>query len=230
MSKVSRFMAVALVAQGSLQSPRPRGSTTGDCSLAAVLRRTWFRTSTTLRASKFSGATISPNWRGGSVSTPKPATWIRANSRGTLPVIGAVETKPRGCGDRAWREYMVAPQWELLGRLGYDFGDDDGVMVGIGGGYILNKNLKLRLEYVMRGYRRLAAVQRRLLSLVNAGPGSEPARFFRRKKALGTQCLFFAPARSLGLPCRTRDSRSGDYAQTIRRSSPNPTTTSCTGS
>jgi hypothetical protein len=45
---------------------------------------------------------------------------------------------------------MVAPKVELLGRAGYDFGDDDGFLFGIGGGYIVNKNLKLRLEYVWR--------------------------------------------------------------------------------
>jgi len=46
--------------------------------------------------------------------------------------------------------YMVAPNVELLGRTGYDFGDDDGFFFGVGAGYIVNKNLKLRLEYVVR--------------------------------------------------------------------------------
>ena len=65
----------------------------------------------------------------------------------TAPTL---ETKAKGLWGSGVARYMVAPQWELLGRLGYDFGDDDGVMVGVGGGYIVNKNLKLRLEYVMR--------------------------------------------------------------------------------
>ncbi len=68
----------------------------------------------------------------------------------SFPIIGTVETKAKGVWGSGVARYLVAPQWELLGRLGYDFGDDDGVMVGIGGGYILNKNLKLRLEYVSR--------------------------------------------------------------------------------
>src|SRR6058998_3314930 len=68
----------------------------------------------------------------------------------SFPVIGTVETKAKGLWGSGVARYMVAPQWELLGRLGYDFGDDDGVMVGIGGGYIVNKNLKLRLEFVSR--------------------------------------------------------------------------------
>ena len=63
---------------------------------------------------------------------------------------GAVETKAKGLWGSGVARYMVAPQVELLGRLGYDFGDDNGLMYGIGAGYIVNKNLKLRLEYVIR--------------------------------------------------------------------------------
>ena len=48
--------------------------------------------------------------------------------------------------------FMVTPNLELLARVGYDFGDDDGLMFGLGGGYIVNKNLKLRLEYVSRDH------------------------------------------------------------------------------
>ena len=46
--------------------------------------------------------------------------------------------------------YLVAPNVELIGRAGLDFGDDDGLLFGIGAGYIVNKNLKLRLEFVAR--------------------------------------------------------------------------------
>jgi hypothetical protein len=45
---------------------------------------------------------------------------------------------------------MVSPNFELLGRLGLDFGDDDGLMFGVGGGLILTKNAKLRVEFVER--------------------------------------------------------------------------------
>lgn len=58
----------------------------------------------------------------------------------------------KGLWATAVPRYMTTPQLELLARVGYDFGDDDGVMVGIGGGYIVNKNLKLRLEYVSRDH------------------------------------------------------------------------------
>jgi len=48
--------------------------------------------------------------------------------------------------------YMVAPNVELIGRAGLDFGDDDGLLLGIGAGYIVSKNLKLRLEFVQRDH------------------------------------------------------------------------------
>lgn len=37
------------------------------------------------------------------------------------------------------------PQFDLIGRLGFDFGDDDGLMFGAGGGYNVNKQMQLRL-------------------------------------------------------------------------------------
>lgn len=42
------------------------------------------------------------------------------------------------------------PQFDLLGRAGFDFGDDDGFMFGVGGGFNVNKQVQLRLEYVER--------------------------------------------------------------------------------
>jgi len=70
--------------------------------------------------------------------------------KSSFPLAGAVETKAKGLWGSGVARYMVAPQVELLGRLGYDIGDDDGVIFGGGVGYIVNKNLKLRLEYVVR--------------------------------------------------------------------------------
>ena len=46
--------------------------------------------------------------------------------------------------------YRVAPNIDLIGRAGLDFGDDDGFMYGVGAGYLLNRNSQLRLEYVVR--------------------------------------------------------------------------------
>ena len=39
---------------------------------------------------------------------------------------------------------------KLLGRLGYDFGDDDGVMVGAGIGFPVASKMDMRIEYVVR--------------------------------------------------------------------------------
>ena len=61
-----------------------------------------------------------------------------------------VHDSAKGLWTTGVARYMVTPQIELIGRLGYDFGDDDGLMAGVGGGYIVNPHLKLRLEYVVR--------------------------------------------------------------------------------
>ena len=45
---------------------------------------------------------------------------------------------------------IITPTIEALGRVGADFGDDDGLLAGIGVGFNLTKNFKLRLEYVQR--------------------------------------------------------------------------------
>lgn len=68
---------------------------------------------------------------------------------GTMKRNGA-DFKANGLWTTGVARYMVAPNVELLGRLGIDFGDDDGLMAGIGVGFLLNKNMKLRLEYVQR--------------------------------------------------------------------------------
>jgi opacity protein-like surface antigen len=41
---------------------------------------------------------------------------------------------------------------KLLGRLGYDFGDDDGVMVGAGLGFPVASKMDMRIEYVIRDH------------------------------------------------------------------------------
>jgi len=46
--------------------------------------------------------------------------------------------------------YLVTPNVELIGRAGVDFGDDDGIMYGVGVGYITGAHFKVRLEYVQR--------------------------------------------------------------------------------
>ena len=39
---------------------------------------------------------------------------------------------------------------DLLARLGFDFGDDSGVLLGAGAAFKLNRNMQIRAEYVIR--------------------------------------------------------------------------------
>ncbi|MFL6623107.1 MAG: outer membrane beta-barrel protein [Sulfurifustis sp.] len=64
--------------------------------------------------------------------------------------FGTVSARAKGVWANAVGRFTLAPQWELVGRAGYDFGDDDGFMIGIGGGYNVNKQTTLRLEFVQR--------------------------------------------------------------------------------
>ena len=60
------------------------------------------------------------------------------------------DVKAKGLWASGVGRLMVAQNVELIGRLGLDFGDDDGLLAGIGAGLLLTKNFKLRLEYVQR--------------------------------------------------------------------------------
>jgi hypothetical protein len=71
-----------------------------------------------------------------------------------VPPFGCASASGRAKGlwSTGVARYMAAPQVELLGRAGMDFGDDDGFMFGVGAGYIVNRNVKLRGEYVIRDH------------------------------------------------------------------------------
>lgn len=44
----------------------------------------------------------------------------------------------------------VAQNFRILGRIGFDFGDDDGIMLGAGVGWSFSPVMELRGEYVVR--------------------------------------------------------------------------------
>lgn len=69
---------------------------------------------------------------------------------GDVPFFGEVCDDAKGLWATGVGRLALHPQFDLIGRLGFDFGDDDGVMVGIGGGYNVNKQTQLRLELVER--------------------------------------------------------------------------------
>jgi len=75
----------------------------------------------------------------GDVNVPTPF--------GTRKVDGA-----NGVWANAVVELPVAKNVDLVGRLGLDFGDDDGLMIGGGVGIPLNKTTDLRFEYVIRDH------------------------------------------------------------------------------
>src|SRR3970040_1856250 len=68
---------------------------------------------------------------------------------GTSSCVKA-DAKAKGLWANGVGRLMVAPNIELIGRAGLDFGDDDGFMFGIGAGYHVNRNMKLRFEIVER--------------------------------------------------------------------------------
>lgn len=60
------------------------------------------------------------------------------------------EVEAKGLWATGVGRFALNPQFDLIGRAGADFGDDDGFMIGIGGGFNVNKQVQLRLEYVER--------------------------------------------------------------------------------
>lgn len=69
---------------------------------------------------------------------------------GDMSRPGGGDVKANGLWAAGVGRLLVTPNIEVLGRLGADFGDDDGLLAGVGVGFIVTKNIKLRLEYVQR--------------------------------------------------------------------------------
>ncbi|MCP4490723.1 MAG: hypothetical protein GY820_25940 [Gammaproteobacteria bacterium] len=53
-----------------------------------------------------------------------------------------------------WGTYVVDgqinPRWQWLARLGFDIGDDSGIMTGVGLGFASSEQVEFRGEYVIR--------------------------------------------------------------------------------
>jgi len=150
MSKVSRIMAFAVIAMGL-------------SSLAAAqgfdARRLFFGAG--LSQNKVSGLDNSTGFQvfgGYNFAEVAPKLHVDAEAgfmdTGKLKAPGCsgpfCDAKANGLWANGVVRYMVAPNIELIGRAGYDFGDDNGLMFGIGAGYIASNHLKLRLEFVSR--------------------------------------------------------------------------------
>ena len=63
-------------------------------------------------------------------------------------------TGSRGSADGVWASVVesvpVSNKVDVLARLGYDFGDDDGLLLGAGMEYKFDTKVALRMEYVTR--------------------------------------------------------------------------------
>ena len=67
-----------------------------------------------------------------------------------LGFLGTYESQVSGLWATYVADYALNDQFNALGRVGLDFGDDSGLMFGIGGEYALDEQKSLRVEYVIR--------------------------------------------------------------------------------
>ncbi len=69
-----------------------------------------------------------------------------------VPLFGpvTVSESANGLWSTAVASYAINESFSVLGRAGLDFGDDDGLMVGIGVDYKISDRFRLRGEYVSR--------------------------------------------------------------------------------
>lgn len=72
------------------------------------------------------------------------------NFEKNFPLVGKVRTKANGLWGTAVANIPMNKQVDLIGRIGLDIGDDDGIMIGAGVGFDINRTMDLRVEYVIR--------------------------------------------------------------------------------
>ncbi len=70
----------------------------------------------------------------------------------TVPILGTIKSSDSASGLWATAVFdaPINKDFSVLGRIGMDFGDDDGLMFGVGAGFKLNRQWGLRGEYVIR--------------------------------------------------------------------------------
>lgn len=67
----------------------------------------------------------------------------------TVPAVTA-SVKAKGFWGTAVLDFPIQNQVSVIGRVGLDVGDDDGLMFGAGLGFDASKNIEIRGEYVIR--------------------------------------------------------------------------------
>jgi hypothetical protein len=83
----------------------------------------------------------------GQISLAAEAGWMTS---GDFSAPGQPDVSADGLWVNGVVGYPMTARFQFLGRAGMDFGDDDGLMFGIGLGYGLTSELELRAEYVVR--------------------------------------------------------------------------------
>lgn len=68
------------------------------------------------------------------------------------PYCYKYETNATGLWANGVVALPLSPAFDLIGRLGFDFGDDDGFMAGIGAGFSVSRQVQIRGEYVARDH------------------------------------------------------------------------------
>jgi len=66
--------------------------------------------------------------------------------------LGSSSARARGLWATGLGRVPVSKDVEILGRLGLDFGDDDGVVVGVGAAFNGNRRTQFRAEFVVRDH------------------------------------------------------------------------------
>lgn len=72
------------------------------------------------------------------------------NMRFDTQMGSRIATRASGVWLSGVARVLVITGWEALARLGGDFGDDAGLLLGIGAGVEVTRDVKLRIEYVVR--------------------------------------------------------------------------------
>lgn len=67
-----------------------------------------------------------------------------------VPFFGKVSADAKGFWGTAVASLPLQDGVSVIGRLGYDIGDDDGIMIGGGVGFKAAEKMDIRVEYVIR--------------------------------------------------------------------------------
>lgn len=88
----------------------------------------------------------------GNVQTALEVGYMNSGNFDVNTPFGTYSTNATGIWSTAVATLPLQNNLDLVGRLGYDFGDDNGMMIGAGLGVPVANNMKVRFEYVIRDH------------------------------------------------------------------------------